>query len=283
MGAKHSLKVLIGCAAGLLSAVSASAAPGVHASVEALLLAPKINSTGFENIFYEGVDFDNVNVEGNFEDALKGGVRFVLGKESCCGFGAQVRYFTYENSFAYDGLWDAGSGTLSVIGESEISVDAIDVELTQRGSFSSWDLVVTGGLRYGSVDISQPGGFFGGIPALIFAGGTGVEFEGVGPTFSLSAQRPVGHGLSVFGRARTALLFGDIDVTPGFRAGGVFTIENEFTQVWEFQFGLNYERELNNSTFVGGIFWEAQRWDSDSDFLGDLALHGLGLSGGFTY
>lgn len=262
---------------------SAHAEPGCFGSVEALLLAPKINSTGFQSVFYDGVDFDTVQTDGNFEDQLKGGVRFILGNEGCCGFGTQVRYFTYENNSEYRGLWDAGAGTIPLIGDNEIDVDALDVEVTQRGSFSSWDIVATGGLRYGRVEISQFDGFFDAIPALVFGGSTGVEFEGVGPTFSLNAQRPMGYGVSLFGRARTALLFGDIDVTPGFRSGGSFTIEDEFTQVWEFQFGLNYERNLGNATAFGGVFWEAQRWDSDSNFLGDLGLHGLGLSAGLRY
>ena len=32
-----------------------------------------------------------------------------------------------------------------------------------------------------------------------------------------------------------------------------------------------------------GIFWEAQRWDSDSNYLGDLALHGLSLLAGVGF
>ena len=124
--------------------------------------------------------------------------------------------------------------------------------------------------------------FFNGIGAVVFGGPTGVDFDGVGPVFSASATRPIAGSLHLFGRARTALLFGDIDVTPAFRSNP-FTIEDEFAQVWEFQFGLSCQRDINGSTLTGGVFWEAQRWDSDSNFIGDLALHGLGLSGGLIY
>ena len=277
------VRAVVYCALAAMIGGEARGDAGWYASVEALLLAPKVNSTGFEQVFYEGVDFDAVQTDGNYSDSLEGGVRFILGNEGCDGFGTQFRYFSYDNDIAYNGLWDAGAGTIPVIGDNNIDVDAFDAEFTQRGSFRTWDLVATGGLRYGSVEISQPTNFFNGIPAVVFGGPTGVEFEGVGPTFSLSANRPLGYGLSLIGRARTALLFGDIDVTPGFRAGGSFTVEDEFAQVWEFQFGLGYERNFNGHSVIGSVFWEAQRWDSDSGFLGDLALHGLGLSGGITY
>ena len=46
---------------------------------------------------------------------------------------------------------------------------------------------------------------------------TGVEFAGTGPTVSGEASRRFGcSGLSLFGRARSALLFGDVDWTTAF-------------------------------------------------------------------
>lgn len=266
----------------LLAPSVALAEAGWNAGVEYLLLAPKVNSTGFEMLFYEGVDFDTVETEGDYNNKLEGGVRLTGGYETCCGFGAQVRYFSYDNDIGYQGLWNAGT-TIPVFGQNTIDVDALDIEVTQRGEFKSWDVVATGGLRYGSVDITQPTNFFSGIPAVIFGGPTGVDFTGVGPVVSLSAQRPLGYGLSIFGRARMAMLFGDVEVTPAFQSGGTFTVQDEFAQVWEMQFGLQMNHDFNGHNVFGGVFWEAQRWDSDSNFIGDLGLHGLGLSAGCTY
>ena len=221
------MKKLQAVAAAFLAAASVgqvSADPGYFASAELLLLAPKVNSTGFEQVFYEGVDFTSVEVEGDFDDGLEAGYRIVAGKESCDGFGVQFRYFHFDQNIGYDGLWDAGAGTVSVIGDVGVQAMAFDAEVFQRGKFRSWDTVLSGGLRYGSVEYNQPANFFNGIPAVVFAGATGLEFDGVGPTLALTGERELGYGLSIVGRARVALLFGEIDYTPAFRSGGSFTI-----------------------------------------------------------
>ncbi len=58
---------------------------------------------------------------------------------------------------------------------------------------------------------------------------------------------------------------------------------DDFVQVTEVQFGLNYRKGLGCADGTFGVFWEAQRWDSDSDRLGDLGLHGLSLQTGLEY
>lgn len=265
-------------------AAQSAADPGFFASVEAVLLAPKVQSDGFEYVFYEGVDFEALSVEtqGSFDDSLQGGVRLVGGYEGCDGCGVQFRYFHFDQDIAYDGLWIGGT-TIPVAGDVGLKAQALDAEVTQRGGLRSWDLVVSGGLRYGSVEYSQPPNFFNGIGAVVFNGATGLDFDGVGPTVALSAQRPMGYGLSIIGRARTALLFGKIDHTPAFLSTP-FTIEDEFVQVTEIQFGLGYEREMRcGHDLMLGVFWEAQRWDSDSNFLGDLGLHGLSMLAGIDF
>ena len=262
---------------------SVLADPGYYAGVEYLLLSPQITNRGFDNIFYVGAAA-SVETDGVIDDGLESGVRLTVGKEACDGFGVQFRYFHFESDFDYSGEWDGGTPIL-INGLVDIEANAIDIEMTQRAQFRAWDLVVSGGLRYGSVEIAQPGGLFNGIPALVFNGRSGVEFEGVGPTFSITAQRPIGNrGLSVVGRARTALLFGDIDQTYAFQ-GPPFagTINDDFVQVSEFQLGLQADRHIGNRTVNLGIFWEAQRWDSDSNALGDLGLHGLSLMAGLGY
>ena len=268
----------------MLGVSQSKADPGYYASAEYLLLAPKVNSTGFETLFYDGFDHHNIEVDGSFEDDLKSGFRVVLGKEACDGFGVQFRYFHFDQNVEYDGLWDNGIATTPVNGDTGIKVEAFDAELTQRGSFRSWDILVTGGLRYGKVEFDIPSNLFTGIGAVIFGGPTGSDFDGVGPTVSLSAQRPLGYGLSVIGRARTALLFGDVDYVGAFLPNTYLTIEDEFVQVTELQFGLGYDRCLNCGANLNmGVFWEAQRWDSDSNYIGDLALHGLALMAGVNF
>ncbi|TWT47483.1 Lpg1974 family pore-forming outer membrane protein [Botrimarina hoheduenensis] len=256
---------------------------GWNARVDALLLAPKVNGPGFGNIF-RGVP-DNVDFIGQYDGGLQGGVRFVLGKENCDGFGVRFQYFHFDNDVDYRGNWENGISEI-FDGRSRVDVHAIDIEATQRATFRSWDLVVGGGLRQGSVALSQGGGLFAGIGSF-YGLPSGVDFDGVGPTFSISAERPLGcTNVSLVGRARTSLLFGDIDILPTFGGGSqaLLTINDEFVQVTEFQFGLNYDRALSHAkTLTVGVFWEAQRWDSDTNFLGDLALHGLSIQSGLSF
>ena len=272
-------------AAALALALPAASVADVqwYSSVEALLLTPKTQSQGFDNFFYREAPV-TVETAGSYGNSMEGGVRFVTGFEDCCcGFGGRVRYFLFDNDVDYRGEWINGV-TTELFGGVNIDVDALDCEMTQRGDFRKWDLLVSGGLRYGSVDITEGSGLFGGFGSSVFFGATGVSFDGVGPTFSGQASRPLGNsGLSIVGSARTALLFGDVDIYSAFRSGGLLTIEDEFVQVWEFQFGLAYAKQCSLGTANAGIFWEAQRWDSESDALGDLALHGLSLMGGLTY
>lgn len=274
----------IGAIASLLLSVGVcQAKPGTHASVEWLLLAPKVNSTGFDQIFYDGAAI-GIETEGNLNAGLESGVRFIVGQESCDGLGVQFRYFHFENESGYSGTWDGGT-PIAINGFIDVEVDALDFEVSQRASFCCWDLVVSGGLRYASAEISQGGGLFAGVPAVVFGGPTGVEFTGVGPTFALSAQRKIGcRGFSIIGNVRTALLFGDIDQRFAFRTPFTGTISDEFVQVTEMQFGLGYDRCLcSGKNLELAILWEAQRWDSDSNYLGDLALHGLSLKAGLSF
>jgi hypothetical protein len=124
------------------------------------------------------------------------------------------------------------------------------------------------------------------IPAALFLlPGVGVDFDGIGPTLSLQGTRPVAcSGLSVFAMGRYSLLFGETDITTPFLLGGQISIQDDMVGVAEIQMGLNHERCLNECyTLTSSIFWEAQRWDSDSGALGDIGFIGLGLRTGLRY
>lgn len=270
-------------AAVLASPAHALDANGLSARVDALLLTPSITGAGFGNIF-QGVP-SGTSFDGNLDDDLEGGVRFVLAKEHCSGTGVRFRYFDYDNNVGYSGEWE-GATNFVFSGETNIEVNATDLEVTQRGTFHFWDLVASGGVRFGEVDINQGGSLFIG-PGTFYGIPSGVDFDGAGPTFSLEADRPLGNsGLALIGRARVSLLFGDTDVTPTFGTATppISSFQSDdFVQVTEFQFGLNYERQVRGANASFGVFWEAQRWDSDSNYLGDLGLHGLSLQTGVGY
>ncbi len=256
---------------------------GWHARVDALLLSANVSGQGFQRIFQ--VIPDGVYFGGNLDGGLQGGYRLVGGKENCEGLGVQFQFFNFDNAVGYNGEWENGVD-LDFVGELDVDVYAFDAEVTQRAEFRRWDLLVGGGLRVGGVGIHQDGSLYPGV-ASFYGVPSGVDFVGIGPTLSASAERPLGSsGLSVVGRARVALLFGELEQTPTF---GALTppilarTENEFVQVTEIQFGMNYRKGLGSADGTFGVFWEAQRWDSDSGALRDLALHGLSLQTGLIY
>lgn len=274
--ARMAVAVLV-CAAASTTLANDNA--GYYARVDALLLSANLGATQFGEVF-RGVPADT-GFAGNLGDDLSGGVRFVLGAEDCSGFGVRFQYFDWQNDVDYNGEWE-GASTFLFNGALDIDVYAFDAEVTQRANFRQWDLQVGGGLRAGGLGIFQPGGLFAG-PGTFYGVRSGGQFDGVGPTLSLAADHPLcNSGLSVVGRARASLLFGEQEQIDTFGAVAPPTafVADDHVQVIEMQFGLNYRQSLGAADGTFGVFWEAQRWDTNT---GDLGLHGLSLQTGLLY
>ncbi len=261
---------------------------GLYSSVELLFLSPKLNAVGFNNIFYLESPAVPQSVDGKTGSDLEFAQRVIVGYEGDEGGGVQVRWFTYDNDAGYIGSGnDSVNGNIPIIGQLNFDLDAIDAELTQRGKFRVWDWLATAGARYARVDIhnSSSGAFdWTGFNDAAWFGLAGMEFEGAGPTVSVQGSREIlWEGFEFFGNARTALLYGDLEVDSIFRVnGGPIVISDVFAQVWEVQVGVRMEHEFDVFDLVCGIFWEAQRWENDSN-IGDFALHGFGVKTGFEY
>lgn len=261
---------------------------GGYCDVQYVLLAPKVNSQGFDNNFYYG-SAPSVEEEGSLDDALQFSLRLILGYEDdCSGFGGRVRWFTFDNDLGYDGLWNGGSGTISLAGDVNLDVDYIDTEATQRFNACGgcWSLLGSGGVRWGRVAMTNDSvPFVDDVPASVNSATAGTTFEGAGPTVSLEGVRPVGQtGVSLFANGRTSILCGDIDVVSNYYSPVVYRIQNEIVQVWELQVGLRHLLRFDSGcSLQSGVFWEAQRWDSESDALGDLALFGVGIQTGLLF
>ncbi len=260
---------------------------GLFSSVDLLFLSPKLNAVGFNNIFY--LESPAVqSIDGNTEAELEFSQRVTVGYEGDQGGGVQVRWFSFDNDAGYVGSGeDSGNGTIPILGSLNFDVDAIDIELTQRGQFRVWDWLATAGARYARVDIhnGSNGAFdWSGFGDAVWFGLAGMEFEGGGPTVSVQGSREIiWEGFEFFGNARTALLYGDIEIDSIFHnGGGPIVIHDVFAQVWEVQAGVRMEHEFEAFDLICGIFWEAQRWENDSS-VGDFALHGFGVKTGIEY
>lgn len=261
----------------------AAAEEGIYSGVDLLFLAPKISNQGVVRLFYYGDTPSVTNENGSISSDLEFGQRVFLGYEGDGGGGVRVRWFTFDQDLDYVGEAENGV-VIPLAGTLNLDVDAIDSELTQRGSFRNWQWQGSAGARWARVSLRENEINFEDIPDFAWAGSTGVEFSGAGPTFAVQGNRPIlTEGFSIFGSARTALLYGDANVWSAFDSNGRYDIHNEFVQVWELQAGAQMVNEFDAFDFVSAIFWEAQRWDSDSGFLGDLGFHGFGAQAGIRY
>jgi hypothetical protein len=260
----------------------------LYTGIDLLFLSPKISDQGFSDLFFPCCELPSTaHQDGTLGTELEFAQRVFVGYQGAGGGGVRVRWFTFDSELEYNGEWENGGAPLLLHGGLNIDVDYIDAELTQIGAFQTWTWLGSAGVRYGRAQIEEQDINFEDIPAAVFLDTTGMLFEGAGPTLSVEGARPIlWSGFSIFANARTSLLFGDTDVATPFFDGptATFTVDNDFVQVWEFQIGTRYFCPVSDGVdFFSGVFWEAQRWDSDSGFLGDLAFHGLGTQFGFLY
>jgi hypothetical protein len=259
---------------------------GIYSGVDLLFLSPKISNQGLQEVFLYGdlPPAGNYEYEGSLDTPLDFAQRLFVGYQGEGGGGVRVRWFTFDNTLDYVGEWEGGGGPIVIEGGLNIDVDYIDAELTQMGSFHNWTWLGSAGVRYGRAAITEQFINWEDIPAALYLDETGVEFEGAGPTVSVEGARPIFYpGLSIFANCRTSLLFGESNLALPFLDEPI-TIDNDFVQVWEIQAGVRHQKVVMDAFNVfSGIFWEAQRWDSDSGFLGDLAFHGFGCQIGVLF
>jgi major outer membrane protein len=219
---------------------------------------------GYELTMLQPIISDReVTGSGNgFEDELGWGHRFVLGYDGGSGMGVRMRYWLYNHGHDF---------TNPAFGSVGIDMDVLDVEFTLEEHLRNWDLLVSGGLRYGHAGLSNP------ASSVIVLGPARAIFEGVGPTVSFEAVRGFGdRGLYLLGNFRAALLFGQNINRLGITNQNS---EGETTTVLENQLGIGYEHNLDRTTLNLRIAWETQVWMNEG--WGD-DVYGFGSNLTFT-
>ena len=197
--------------------------------------------------------------------------RFWLGYQFAGGLGFRATYWGYDQAVA--------STTLPVPLTVGLEATTVDLELTQAASFCKWDLLVSGGLRYGRIDDQITIDLGGPL-------GLSREFEGVGATVALGVRRPLGcSGLALIGSARGSLLFGStdasVDLTPfGLPVSNVaVTNDQQVLEIYEIRMGGEWSRDLaNGARFYTQAVYEAQAWNVAPIILG-IGDSQIGFSG----
>jgi hypothetical protein len=206
---------------------------------------------GYEITFLKPYISDNEFV-GGWDGEYGTGNRFTIGYDGGEGLGARLRYWLYNHNHG-----DAAGNPFV-----HLDMDVADAEMTLSEKMRQWDLMVSGGVRYGKAG-------FG------FAAGE-LYFEGVGPTVSLEAIRGIGSSrFFLIGGLRTSVLFGQ---NGG--AGAAFqAADDETAVILDNQLGLGWNREIGAGLLTLRTVWESQYWHNAS--LGD-DVYGFGSALGFS-
>ena len=92
---------------------------------------------------------------------------------------------------------------------SGLNAYTLDLEATKDQEFCSWTLGAACGLRYARVEQSYQSELRSATDVLLGRIDFAHSVAGVGPTVSLAAGKPLTKRLSLVGRARGSVLFGD--------------------------------------------------------------------------
>jgi len=260
----------------------------------------------------DDVTFETVQQEA-FDYDLEFSPRVFLGYVWQSGLGARVRYWTFDHDANSQTATPDASGletisspfsltggvfvpstndpTDTFTAESGIDVDALDVEFTKGVHFDHWALMLAGGIRYARVDQTYQAQVRNANNQLLSDASFTHGFDGVGPTISLQARRPLIFGLQFFTNARIAALFGNgksqliANDNPPF-ATQEDSSRDDLLTVGELAFGLEWSYKWYGYGFFFRGAMEGQTWQgagtptSEED---DLGFFGTTFTAGLDF
>jgi len=234
--------------------------------------------------------------------------RMWLGYQSASGAGIRGRYWQYDN--ASDPLQlTAGPNIVSaqavtvifpgviaspvpgdvLVANSALDVETIDVEGTQAIQLGELSGIAGVGIRYARLKQTNDARIIGALPQQLTWERV---LEGLGPMLSIEMLRPIGEsGLSAFGSARGAVLFGSKTMrrsvsslpVPTFPPVIVMDGVDEVSGVFEMDLGLQMTRRISLGDLVVRGAFEGQLWtDAGAPTLTFLGFEGFTVSIGLT-
>jgi hypothetical protein len=177
--------------------------------------------------------------------------RIWLGYEHGSGLGTRATYWQFDNT--------------NPAGTIDLEFHTFDLDVTQRGQFCNWDIMVFGGLRYGKIGVSEV------VPQGEGEARYETVFEGLGPTLGAEVRRPIGNrGWALVGNVRGSILFDDrLSVRTPFQVEDE-PIDDVSATVWQTQLGVEWSRCIfGSSHLVVRALYEAQAWNMGVGFAQD--------------
>jgi len=277
-----------------------AAAGGCYAGFEATFLKPHYqdNPGVMENVqsTFTGENRNEVFTD-DFSFDTEFAPRIFAGWENCCGVGVRVTWWDFGGDGTVDPISPVAVATpvtsasvatptfggFSALGTGSsldtlttatwLDAYTIDIEGTKSTTFCCWDLGVSCGLRYAEIEQSTTASLSNATidPAAQLS--YRQSLDGIGPTLALSAHRPIGAQIGVFGKARGSILFGDGESqlqSTSFGTGGASnnttflqTNRDDVLSILELQIGCMWKGDPGAySTFVpfATVALEGQLW-----------------------
>jgi hypothetical protein len=167
--------------------------------------------------------------------------RFIVGYENCNGLGGRVRYWLYDHATGIEDTDDAIAFDMNVI----------DIEATQRYQGCRSDVVLAGGVRFGSWESTDDDD-------------DTVDNDFIGLTMAADMRSQFARGcnseLNLVGGGRMSLLGGDWEGNDGHDFIDTDRDDNIF--VWELYAGVEYGVCYYNSYLFTRLAYEIQMWHS---------------------
>lgn len=200
----------------------------LYAGFEAVIVKPRFEN----NIAYTRVESDGVSntsfTEREFDYDLEFSPRVYVGWRHSDGIGLRATWWHFDHTAGVAATNPPANGfgmiippafadvdissnvpTDSFAASTDLNAYTIDIEATKETQFQSWSLGVGFGFRYARVEQ-------GYLARLSDAGNDPLgqidyrqSIEGIGPTISAMAVRPITCQTAIFAKARGSLLYGD--------------------------------------------------------------------------
>ena len=204
-------------------------------------------------------------------------LRFWGGYESRGGLGFRASYWDFQDNTGQTVTRPDETQSQAVI------VYTVDLEAIQRARFHGFDILASGGVRFGGLEQSSSSSSTN--PSNPYTQSNTQDFDGAGLTFGGGLSRQIGHSrFNMYGNLRGSILFGDTDInrvysyTWGSGEDG-FMIQNQSVLIWETRLGLEYNHPTSYGNWFGRVGVEAQLWELAGGGFRESSSGGLGFFG----